>query len=359
MEPVLGEITGGENEVVPAGRVAEFLVRVFESVGTPDFIARVAAEHLVCANLCGCDSHGVIEITDCLNKVKAGVVVPAAMPRIVSRRGAAAVVDAQNGWGLYAGKYATDLAIEMAMSTGIGGVSVRNCNDIGRLGEYVEKDGERGLIGFVLRGPGRPAAWRTAVPGLHMAGPYGGSIKTLGTNSIAVGVPNGDDVPLVAEFRTPVYQDRGQPSPPEVLLDEQELSATSPAEYVGACALPIFVKRKGYGFSLLTCLLGCLTGSYEFHTGDMEGPFFVVIDPGAFWSREGFQAGIRSFLGGMKATPLGARNGGARVLRDIEAPSRAHREVEGIELTPVVQATLRAAAEDCGVPFDLFPDILA
>ena len=347
MGPIsFGDATRGQNKVVPAGRVAEFLVRVFESAGTPDFIARVVADHLVCADLCGCDSHGVIQTTHYLDKVKAGVIIPAAMPTIVSRRGAAATVDAHNGWGLYVGNYATDLAVEMAMSTGIGAVSIRNCDDIGRLGDYVEKAADRAFVGFVLVGPGRPATRGAPLSRLRLAVPNGEAIKTLGTNSIAVGIPTGDEASLVAEFMIPVYQDRDQAFPRGVLLDSHDLAVTNLADYMDA-----------YSLSLLTCLLGCLTGSCELDTVDMDGPFFVVIDPGAFWPRERFQAGIRSFLDRMETTPLAPRYSAVLVPRDFEAPSRPHRHVEGIELSPVVQRALHAAAEDFGVLFDSFRDI--
>src|SRR5215471_378760 len=65
--------------------------RIFEAAGTPTDIAEHVANHLVDSNLAGHDSHGVIRIPWYVTQVQDGSVRPAARPRIVEDRPAAAL----------------------------------------------------------------------------------------------------------------------------------------------------------------------------------------------------------------------------------------------------------------------------
>lgn len=346
---------------VTAESLESFLTRVFEAAGTPADIAPVAAEHLVRANLSGHDSHGAIHITHYLNEIRKGVLVPDGRPEVLSRRAAAATVDAHHGWGLYAGMHAIDLSMEMAREAGVGAVSVKNCTHIGRLGHYAEEAAARGFISMITWGAGEPITWGPPHPALHLAAPYGGAAPALSTNPIAFGVPTGDDQPFVIDFATTaianakawIYRERGEQFPTGCALDKEGRPTTDPAQYMDGGTLVIFGGHKGSGISLLTCLLGGLTGTYAAQPRSMDGPFFLALDPGVFGPPDHYQEGVRSFLDGIRATPVAPGFEEVLAPGDFEVRSRASNREAGIELTAGVLAALESGAAEVGVPFDL------
>jgi LDH2 family malate/lactate/ureidoglycolate dehydrogenase len=334
---------------------------LFEAAGTPPDIAPIPAEHLVLANMSGYESHGVVHVTHYLDEVESGVVIPSARPRIVNERVSSVVVDAMHGWGHAAGMFALDIAMKRAAETGVAAVSIQNCPHIGRLGHYVEIAASQGFISMLTWGAGEPRTWAPPRAGYHLAVPYGGAEPTLSTNPFAFGVPTGDDTPFVLDFATTVianaktwvYRDRGEQMPEGCAIDRDGHPTTDPATYMDGGSLLTFGAHKGYGISLLTCLLGGLTGTYAGEPKTMDGPFLLVLDPSAFTPAMPYQEAVRSFLDGMKATPPAAGFEEVLVPGDFEARSRRHHEAEGIELSPGTFAALRAGAERLGVPFVL------
>src|SRR5215210_229246 len=69
------------------------------AVGTERGAAEIIADSLINANLAGHDSHGVLRLPAYLAGARQGHVVPGAIPCLVSKSGATAIVDAADGWG--------------------------------------------------------------------------------------------------------------------------------------------------------------------------------------------------------------------------------------------------------------------
>jgi LDH2 family malate/lactate/ureidoglycolate dehydrogenase len=353
--PVSGAIT------VPAERVEALLTEIFLAAGTPPEIAPVPAEHLVLANLSGYDSHGVLHITHYMDEIDSGVLVPSARPEVIADRPGSLVVDARHGWGHHAAVFALELAMERARATGVAAASLRNCPHIGRLGHYVELAARAGFISMVTWGSGKPATWGPPRMGYHLTVPYGGAAPTLSTNPFAFGAPTGDDRPFVADFATTVianaktwiYAERGEELPPGVALDRDGVPTVDPVAYLDGGSLLTFGAHKGYGISLITCLLGGLTGSFGGADQIMDGPFLWVLDPAAFTEPVAYTAAVRSFLDGMNETPPAAGFDEVLVPGDYEARSRARLAATGLELSASVVAALESAARRLGVPCDL------
>lgn len=348
---------------VSAEALQQLLEDIFAAAGTPRDIAVAPAEHLVLANLSGYDSHGVVHITHYTDELAAGIIQPASRPEVVERRASSIVLDAHHGWGHYAGLVALDLAMETAQQTGVAAVSIRNCTHIGRLGHYVEVAAARGFISMVTWGAGKPITWGPPKPAFHLAAPFGGAAPALSTNPFAFGVPTGDGAPFVADFATTVIanakawvlRDRGEPLPPGSAVNRDGVPTTDPAEYMDGGSLMIFGGHKGYGISLLTCLLGGLTGAAAGADG-MEGPFFLVIDPAAFTPADDYVRSVRSFLDGMRETPPAPGFDEVLVPGDVEVRSRAQNELKGVDVSPAVQSALRAAGAQYGVEVTLFDE---
>src|SRR6185312_3788692 len=88
---------------------------------------------------------------------------------------------------------AMNLAMELARDSGIGWVGARNSNHAGAAGVYAEMPVAHNMVGIY-------AAVSTAN---HMA-PWGGAEALMGTNPIAIGIPAGQEAPVVLDIATSV-----------------------------------------------------------------------------------------------------------------------------------------------------------
>ena len=153
----------------------------------------IVAGDLVTANLMGHDSHGVLRIPQYVKAVRSGGVDATARPRVVSVRGATALVSGEWAFGQLTGRAAMDEAVRLAGEHGVGMVAAVRCAHLGRLGEFVEQAAARGCVGMVWLGGLNPVAV-----------PYRGSRRALGTNPMAIGFPSTEADPVVLDFATTV-----------------------------------------------------------------------------------------------------------------------------------------------------------
>jgi uncharacterized oxidoreductase len=229
---------------------------ILHDAGAPASAARLVARSLVQAEQMGHASHGLVRVLEYRDSVADGQILAGEVPVVASRSGSVAVVDGQWGWGHLAADLAARLAGDLALETGAGFVSVRNCNHSGRLGEWVENLAARNLIGIGLLSCGPAVA------------PLGGIERVLGTNPLAIAVPTGDR-PVVLDFATAgvaegkvrVAARARKQVPPGVLQTADGLPTTDPDDfYAGGSILP-FGLHKGYALSVMIQLLGeALTG---------------------------------------------------------------------------------------------------
>ena len=211
---------------VDVGELLAVSQRLLEALGTPPDLAAVVAGALVDAQRVGHESHGVIRLLEYAGFVESGRLDPAARARVERRTGATAMIDGNNGWGQPACRLALTTAEELTAEHGVAAVTVRNCNHVGRIGEYVEALADAGLIGL---------AWCNAEP---VVAPYGGRTRMLGTNPIAAGIPLGADVPSIvmdfataasAEGKLRVARATATPIPEGLVIDAQGRPTTNVA----------------------------------------------------------------------------------------------------------------------------------
>ena len=159
--------------------------------GTPPDIAQAVTESFVEANLAGHDSHGMLRLPWYVRSIREGTIHPDARAAVIRRSGATAVVDGALGWGQPAARLAAQTAVELAAESGVGAVTIVNCNHIGRLGEYVASMARAGMIGIALCNSSPVVA------------AYGGYRPVLGTNPLAWAAPRGGGhPPVVLDVRT-------------------------------------------------------------------------------------------------------------------------------------------------------------
>jgi len=334
--------------------------RIFAAEGTPDDIAEIISTLLVEANLMGHDSHGVLRIPSYVRQAQQGSLDVAARPRILSAKGATALVSGEWGFGQLAGRLAMDEAIRFAREYGVGAAGAVRCNHLGRVGTYVEQAAAAGCVGM---------AW---VGGLGpRAVPHWGSRRALGTNPMAVGFPMDGEHPVVLDFATTMVaagkiaaaRAAKKTVAPGWIVDRDGQPTTDPEAFMQGGALLPFGEHKGYALSVIVDLLGqALTGADDprpreggdTRTERRSGALVCAIDLGAFRPPQEAKGAARRILDRLRAVP--PVPGFARVLTpgQPEAIAQAERAETGIELADETWRAISATALAAGLaPNDL------
>ena len=119
---------------------------ILEGAGSLSQEACIVADHLVQANLCGHDSHGVGMIPTYVRNVHAGLLRPNTPPVLVKDDGLILIYDCQRGYGQVAARQAMDEAINRCRHRGLTLMGLRNAHHIGRVGSYGEQSLAAGVV---------------------------------------------------------------------------------------------------------------------------------------------------------------------------------------------------------------------
>ena len=354
--PGHGEHSHGEHSHGPAsGRFAPadletFTTAALAALGAPAPIARQVAVSLVLSNLVGHDSHGIIRLIQYSGWIADGQIHPAAEPEVSHQDHATAVIDGHWGFGQSAAQLAVDVLAETADANGAGAVTIRDCNHIGRLGEYVATLADRGLVGLSF-GNGGP-----------VVAPFGGAGRALGTNPFAWAAPGGPQGPLVVDFSTAGVAEGklklaaadGRPVAEGLIVDATGHPSTNADDFYAGGALLPFGGHKGSGLSVMIELLGgLLTGMGTAPTPDYQGgngTVMIALRVGAFADPASYAAGAGQFREQLVTAGRGAAPGPVLLPGEIEARTRAERLRDGIPVSPAVLASIYAVTDPLGVP---------
>jgi LDH2 family malate/lactate/ureidoglycolate dehydrogenase len=239
------------------------------------------AKHVVDAELAGHPSHGLRLVPRYCELAGTEGCRLDAEPRVVDVRGALSVVDAAGGLGYAALEVAVDSATTSALAAGIGACSVIRCGHAGRAGAWAERAVAKGAAAIVLLGGAEP-------PFVMAAGP--GSVASLHTNPIAIGVPAGGPplildmaTSLVAEGKVAIAASRGTPLPDGAIVSQGGKITTDPAEYYRGGALLPFAGHKGFGLAaMVEALSVSLTGAGADDRRPTEGALVICVNAGGF-----------------------------------------------------------------------------
>lgn len=329
-------------------------VEIFTRCGARDEEARLVADHLVDANLCGVDSHGIIRIPQYVKDVQQGDIRPGTEIRREQETPVSAVVDCGWTFGLAGAAKAAEIAIEKARNNNIAMVVTRRCNHAGRLGYYMEKVARAGywVLGFCsspLHG--------------HFVVPWGGKDGRLSTNPFAYGIPMPDRQPMVADFSTAqapegkirLYRNRKQKLPEGWIVDAHGQPSTSPRDFYGppqGGILPFGgpLGYRGYSLGLLVELMGTtLAGSSSTEDRPGNGVTFLLIHPSLVADEEQLQKNLMQLASYIKSSrPV--RDGEEVLLPgEPEQRMRERRLVEGFEVETATWSTILEVAKDLNV----------
>jgi len=329
--------------------------RVLQRLEVPAACAREVAGCLVKAELRGVDSHGMVRLPVYARRIQAGVVKARPDIRLVPSGTAAAVIDGDNGPGPVVAARAMEAAIDLARKHGTGVVGVRHSNHFGPAGYYVEKAIGQGCIGMAIS---------NAPP--NMA-PFGGRSRFLGTNPMAIGIPAGQEDPLIFDASTSVVA-RGkiivashtqQPIPEGWAIDTAGYPTADPEQALAGAMLP-FGGPKGSAIAfIIDILCGVLTGAaYASHLNTLEdlastqnvGHVLAAVRTDLFVTDEEFRKRMDDILRMLKASPPAP--GGERVLvpGEIEFAHESRARTHGIALAGPIVGQLATLGEELGVP---------
>jgi uncharacterized oxidoreductase len=250
--------------VVPASLLTVFARDLLSAGGIGSEEAQVVAQSLVGANLRGHDSHGVMRIPfylDCLARREVAAGAPFS---VFKETPSLLAADGHWGFGQTQARRLMERILDKARVTGVCVGTMIRCSHIGRLGEYCELAAHRGMASMVMvntHGHSRRVA------------PPGGKAPRLGTNPIAMGVPNGGE-PLVLDFGTSataegkvrVKRIAGQLCPEGWLLDSEGRPTRDPGALYAdppGTIRPMGGDQayKGFGLGLMVELFsGALSG---------------------------------------------------------------------------------------------------
>ncbi len=285
--------------LVSADQLGLFITRSLAAAGLPDADAVRVGRLMADADLQGSDGHGVIRLPQYVKRIRAGGINTRPNIRVVTERAAMAVVDGDNGMGHLVMSHAVDVAIEKARAAGVAWVGARASNHAGPASLYVRKPVENNMIALYF-----------AVGNANHLPPWGGMDMLLSTNPIAVGIPGGDEPPVVLDMATTVAAygkvkakaKRGEMMPEGWMIDREGKPLLDPKRSEEGFLMPIG-GHKGYGLALVVGLLaGTLNGAamgrdvVDFNkdhvTVTNTGQAVLVIDLAAFGAPAAFKGAV-------------------------------------------------------------------
>lgn len=346
------------SESIPVSfdRLQAFLSRGLECAGLPAGDAGRVATLMATADLQGSDGHGAIRLPQYVKRIRAGGINTRPDIHVVTERAAMAVIDGDNGMGHLVMSQAVDLAMEKARNAGIGWVGARNSNHAGPASLYVRKPVEHDMIALYF-----------AVGNANHLPPWGGAEMLLSTNPIAVGVPAGDEPPVVLDMATTVAAygkvkakaKRGEQMPEGWMIDRQGQPLLDPKRADEGFLLPIG-NHKGYGLALIVGLLaGTLNGAamgrdvvdfnHDHTTPTNTGQSVLVLDLAAFAEPSMFKAALDHLIRDLRNSER--LPGVERIWLPGEQSFGKRREYaeKGIPLAAGLVKDLAALAEELGI----------
>ena len=291
--------------------------------GLPPEHARVVADHLVDANLCGHEFSSLPRVLAIAHELSHKA--PPGEIRIVRETASAAVVDGGDNIAYVVSLVAIDKAMEIARRNGVAVVAAHHTWFSGRLAYYVERAARAGFV-----------ALHTTNTTARVA-PHGGIDRLMGTNPFAIAFPSEDD-PLVIDIGTPAItwgdvdlaRTKGEPLPAGVAVDAQGRPTTDPVAALEGAFLA-WGGPRGSALSLAVQLLGMLAGSAAVvHEVGNFGLFFLVVDPDILLPRENFKARVSELRRTVAATRPMSGNSAVRVPGDTSQQRRRERTAAGV-----------------------------
>jgi LDH2 family malate/lactate/ureidoglycolate dehydrogenase len=295
--------------------------------------ARILADHMIDAALCGYEYSGLAKILNIPEHRR--FQRPRRPMTVVRETEVSALYDGGNNVGMLAMYHATRAAIAKAEAHGFGLIGVTNSWMSGRSAYYCEMIANADLVGIHTASSSRSVA------------PFGGARAALGTNPIAFGMPSSQG-PVVLDMGTSAFmatemalrERLGQLLPDGVAIDAEGRPTRDPTAARLGALLP-FGGYKGYGLGFVVQALGVLAGSAMDPEGD-DGYLFIVFKPDLLVPLETFKREVTALVERIKSVPRAPGADEIRIPGERAFASREQLLRDGIEVDRLVYDALAA-----------------
>jgi LDH2 family malate/lactate/ureidoglycolate dehydrogenase len=296
--------------------------------------ARIIADHVVDAALCGYEYSGLPKILNVAEQRQ--LRQPRRKMRALRETPVSALFDGGNNNGMVTVYRATQVAIAKASGHGFAVVGANNSWVSGRGAYYVEMAARAGLIGI-----------HSVSSRAHVAAP-GGAGRATGTNPVAFAFPT-EKEPFVIDVSTAAFMGtdlkfqvrRGALLPEGVAMDKEGRPTRDPAQV--HTILP-FGGYKGFAIALAMQALGVLAGS-GLGEDKYYGYLVMAIKPDLLLPLEDFRRGMSDMLARIKDTPRQPGVDEIRLPGERSSRERARHLHEGIEIDRKIYDALLALPE--------------
>ena len=310
--------------VLDARDLAEGALR---GIGYNDDEARIIADHVIDAALCGYEYSGLAKILNLPEHEK--FKLPRRPMKALRESDVSLAFDGGNNVGMLALFHAADAAIRKAAAHGIALVTVTDAWMSGRSAYYVEMIANAGLVAIHTAASSRLVA------------PPGGLKAVLGTNPIAIAVPSSRG-PIVLDMGTSAYmmtevmlrERLGELLPAGVAIGPGGEPTRDPALARRGALLP-FGGYKGFGLALLMQAFGVLAGAGSEHESD-DGYLFIAFRPDLVGPADVFNLRVTELIERIKATPRQPGIDEIRIPSERAFRSRERARREGLDIDRLV-----------------------
>jgi hydroxycarboxylate dehydrogenase B len=334
-------------------RAMHLLARGF---GSEEAEVQAVCSNLIEANLTGHDSHGIGMFPRYADSFLEGGLRPNAHVRTLLDAGAMLRLDGQAGFGQVVGSEAMAMAIERARTHGCCVMALGNAHHLGRIGAWAEQAAAADLVSLHF----------VNVISRGIVAPYGGSDARFGTNPFTAAIPLRGREPMILDFatsviaqgKTRVAHNKGEPVPPDHLIDHEGRPTQDPRYSViePFGAILTFGAHKGYGMAVMCELLGgALAAGATQHSNDttkkrvLNGMLTVLIDPAKIADRDAYEREALTFVDWVTASPPRAGFDRVRIAGEPERESRAKRLKAGVPVDATTWQEILNAAQKLGV----------
>jgi LDH2 family malate/lactate/ureidoglycolate dehydrogenase len=347
-------------QIIQAAGLHELMTDLFAALDVAPEDVRRVVDVLMEATLAGYDSHGVMRVARYVEGMRDGSIVARGEFTILKETAASAYVDGGRALGAVTATKAVELACAKAAATGIGCVSTKNSNDIGRLGSYLREPAKQGFLTLIMVNDSG---------GFPCVAPYGGAARFFSTNPLGAAIPRGEEEPIIIDMSTSMASvgklrmaaQRGASVPEGWLIDKRGAAVVEPARYFAepedVFLLPLggmLAGYKGFMLQMLVEVLAGALGGAGVSTGEDPGfeanaIFALALDPAHFASRATFTALVDDMVTGLQNVESLPGFDGTRLPGARAAQERQLREASGIPLNQVTHAELAALVVELGL----------
>jgi LDH2 family malate/lactate/ureidoglycolate dehydrogenase len=304
-------------------------------IGYDEAEARIIADHVIDAALCGYEYSGLAKILNIPEHRR--FAQPRRPMQLLHQTAVSALYDGGNNNGMVAMYHAARAAIDKAAAHGIAVIGVTNSWMSGRSAYFVEMIAHADLVAIHTASGGR------------LVTPPGGAGPVLGTNPIAFALPTADG-PLILDMGTSAFMGTdlqlrarlGQELPEGVAID-RDGQPTRDAKAAQRGALLPFGGYKGFGLGLIVQAFGLLGGAALLPDND-DGYVFIAFRPDLLVPLNDLKRELSALIARVKAVPRQPGVAEIRIPGKQSARNRERLRREGLEIDRLVYDRLGVIA---------------